>query len=134
MSDGIILKPNRLKSIEVYADAEFAGNFLKTIHTHLLKFFLCSQMTLKEICGLGMWTQHSQNYVKAALPTIEEAIEHREYDIPMKAITPFSTKYSPELDTTPELDANHTRLCLEWVGILRWSYVLRSIAHLIPNR
>ena len=81
-------------------------------------------MTFKEICGLGMWTQHSQNYVKAALPTIEEAIEHGEYDIPMKAKTPFSTKYCPELDTTPEIDANHTRLCLEWVGILRWAVEL----------
>ena len=26
-SDGIILKPDRLKSIEVYADADFAGNW-----------------------------------------------------------------------------------------------------------
>ena len=42
----------------------------------------------------------------------------------MKAKNPFSTKYSPKLDTTPELDANHTRLCLEWVGILRWAVEL----------
>jgi len=34
-------------------------SFLKTIHTHLLKFLLGSQMIFKEICGLGMWTQHS---------------------------------------------------------------------------
>ena len=38
--------------------------------------FLGSQMTFKEICGFGIWTQHSQNYVKAALTTVEEVIEH----------------------------------------------------------
>ena len=84
-------------------------------------------MTVKEICGIGMWTQHSQNYVKAALTTVEEAIEHREYDMPMKAKTPFSTKYSPELDTTPALDADDTRLCQEWMGILRWALKLGRI-------
>jgi len=35
-----------------------------------------------------------------------------------------STKYSPELDVTPELDENDTRLCQEWVGILRWAVEL----------
>ena len=84
-------------------------------------------MIFKDIRGLGMCTQHSQNYVKAALTTVEEAIEHREYDMPMKAKTPFSTKYSPELDTTPELDADDTRLCQEWVGILRWDVELGRI-------
>ena len=64
------------------------------------------------------------NYAKTALTTVEKAIEHREYDIPTKALTPFSNKYSPELDTTPELDADDTRLCQEWVGILRWAVEL----------
>ena len=86
--------------------------------------FLGSQMTFKDICGLGMWTQQSQNYAKSALTTVEEAIEHREYDMSMKAKTPFSTKYSPELDTTPALDADDTRLCQEWVGILLWTVEL----------
>ena len=44
--------------------------------------------------------------------------------MPLKAKTSFSTKYNPELDTTPELDADDTKLCQEWVGILLWAVEL----------
>ena len=71
-----------------------------------------------------MWTQHSQNYVKTVLTTVEKSIEHWEYDMSTKALTSFSHKYSIELDITPELDADDTRLCQAWVKILRWAVAL----------
>ena len=62
--------------------------------------FLGSQMEYKKINGLPMWTQHSQKYVKAALQTVEEVVSAREFELPTAVRTPFSTKYSPELDVT----------------------------------
>ena len=76
--------------------------------------FLGSQMEYKKINGLPIRTQHSQKYVKAALQTMEEVVSTREFKLPTAVRTPFSTKYSPELDVTSELDDNDTRLCQEW--------------------
>ena len=89
--------------------------------------FFASQATFKEICCRGMQTQHLENYVKAAVTTAEEAIEHRGYEMPTKTLTPFSHIYSPEIDITSELDADDTKLCQKWVGILRWAVDLGQL-------
>ena len=53
-----------------------------------------------------------------------KSIEHWEYDMPTKALTSFSHKYSLELDITPEIDTDDTRLCQAWVQILLWAVEL----------
>ena len=77
------------------------------------KTFICSQMEYSSINGMLIRKQHSQSYIRAVLTTIQKAIEHWEDVLPTKSITSFSNTCHSELDTTPELKSDDTRLVQE---------------------
>ena len=60
-----------------------------------------------------MWTQNSVKYIDVAIKTVEEALLSRKIILRTKAKSPFASVYHPELDTSPELDANDTRFYQE---------------------
>ena len=47
--------------------------------------------------------------------------------MPAKAKNPFASVYHPELDDSPVLNANDTRLYQEMIGMLRWAVELGRI-------
>ena len=63
----------------------------------------------------------SQDYIDAALQTVQAGIKDTRWKIPVKVQTPIAAGYIPELDDTPELDANQVTRFREYIGILRWA-------------
>ena len=62
----------------------------------------------------------SVDYINAAVKNIKEAIVKKSLKLPIKVTTPMTTDYAPELDTTPEFDADDVQYYQELIGILRW--------------
>ena len=72
------------------------------------------------------WAFSSSQYVRAAVKNVEEYLEKRHksgdmmFSMPKKAETPMSTTYRPELDVSPELNAQDSSYYQSLIGILRW--------------
>ena len=68
------------------------------------------------------WAMSPDLYVKRAVADVER--ELAQCDPPQcltsKVTTPISTKYRPELDTTPLLDSRRASYYMSLIGILRW--------------
>ena len=74
------------------------------------------------------WGMSVENYIKLALRDIERALEDAGKALPSKASTPFSrTDYRPELDGTPELNAEKTKYYQGLIGVLRWCIELGRV-------
>ena len=71
--------------------------------------------------GFSCWTISSVDYVNAAVKTIEAGLKGKAYKLVSKPKTPMTSNYHPEMDGTPELDAEDRRYYQELIGILRWS-------------
>jgi hypothetical protein len=65
--------------------------------------------------------------VKAAVETVEEGVEGKKWKLYSKAKTPMTSSFVPELDGTPELDANETQYFQELIGMLRWATELGRV-------
>ena len=50
-----------------------------------------------------------------------------------KVITPLTSKYKPELDDSPELDAADTKWYQERIGTLRWTVELGRVDILLET-
>ncbi len=59
----------------------------------------------KSINGIKCWTITSQDYVKAAVSNVEEALRGSGRRLPSSHVeTPMNTTYSPEMNITEELN------------------------------
>jgi hypothetical protein len=64
----------------------------------------------------------SQDYVKAAVKNVEEAIKNTRRQLPTVNVnTPMNNTFSPEMDVTNELDADGMTFYQELIGVLRWA-------------
>lgn len=82
------------------------------------------------------WAMSSDPYVSRAVQDLERELAEQGTgfgnQLSGKASTPLSTKYRPELDTTPELDASRINYYQGLIGILRWMCELGRIDILQP--
>jgi hypothetical protein len=69
----------------------------------------------------------SQDYVKAAVESVESKLAKEKRKLPSKAFTPMSSSAVPELDDSPELDAQDTQFYQEMMGMLRWAIELGRV-------
>ena len=67
------------------------------------------------------WTQSSDKYVMASIQSVEAKLAEKGNKLPIKCVTPFSSGYRPESDTSPELGAEGHRYYQELIGMLRWA-------------
>ena len=72
------------------------------------------------------WSFSPKQYVRSATDNVWKEAQKRNWQIP-RATTPISTIYRPELDTTPELNAQDASYYQSLIGILRWMVELGRI-------
>jgi len=83
------------------------------------EFYLGAKLQEKPLNGINCWTIISQDYVKAAVANVEEALKKKNRRLPTGRLdTPMSISYTPELDVTDELDADNATFYQELVGVL----------------
>jgi hypothetical protein len=86
------------------------------------EFYLGAKLQEKPINNYKCWTVTSQEYVKAAVRNVEEAVKNKGRRLPTANIdTPMNNNYTPELDVTTELDEDDTIFYQELIGVLRWA-------------
>jgi len=86
------------------------------------EFYLGAKLQRKPINGIMCWTVTSQDYVKAAVKNVEEAIRDTRRRLPTANIdTPMNNTYTPELDITEELSSDDMTFFQELIGVLRWA-------------
>lgn len=83
--------------------------------------YLGAKLQLKNINDIWCWSITSVDYVKAAVQNVEETIKKKRWRMPGKASTPMVNSYVPELDASPELDAEDVQFFQELIGMLRWA-------------
>ena len=79
------------------------------------------------------WALSSDKYIKAALDTVEKSLADTGKRLPSKCKTPISSGYRPELDTTPELNAEGLQKYQEMIGMLRWAVELGHVDVLLET-
>ena len=89
--------------------------------------YLGAQLSQKIIAGRECWTMSSEQYVKAAIANVEATLNETGQRLPSRCSTVLQANYRPELDTTPELNANGVRYYQELVGVLRWAIELGRV-------
>ncbi len=102
---------------------EVQGTFkLKNDRIDVPEFYLGAKLQRKELNGTTCWTVTSQDYVKAAVKNVEEAIKSSRRRLPTANIdTPMNNTYVPEMDVTHELSAEDMTFYQELIGVLRWA-------------
>jgi hypothetical protein len=86
------------------------------------EFYLGAKLQEKPINNVRCWTVSSQDYVKAAVKNVEEAIKNKGRRLPTANIdTPMNNNYTPELDATTELEGDDIVFYQELIGVLRWA-------------
>ena len=77
---------------------------LKNDRIEAPELYLGAKLQEKSIKGYKCWTVTSQDYVKAAVKNVEDAIKKTRRRLPTSNIdTPMNVTYSPELDVTDRL-------------------------------
>jgi hypothetical protein len=86
------------------------------------EFYLGAKLQEKPINGLKCWTITSQDYIKAAVKNVEEAIQKKGRRLTTTNVdTPMNNNYTPELDVTAELGGDDVTFYQELIGVLRWA-------------
>jgi len=73
------------------------------------------------------WAMSSEQYVEEAIRNVELELSLSERKLSMKASTPLTAGYRPELDISPLLDDAQANYYQNLIGILRWAVELGRI-------
>jgi len=73
------------------------------------------------------WYMSSEEYCKNAIVNMETWLEKRRELLPTKTSCCLPSKWKPELDVTPELNAEDTSFYQQQIGVLRWMVELGRI-------
>jgi hypothetical protein len=79
--------------------------------------------------GVVAWGMSSRKYVQSAIHNIQEYLSALPGDqkLQTKASVPFSGRYKPEFDESPEFDPIRANFYQSQIGILRWCVELGRI-------
>lgn len=96
---------------------------IKNDKINVPEIYLGAELQRHEINGITCWTVTSQDYLKAAMINVEEAIKNtRQRLLRMASIdTPMQNMYSPETRVTHELNVEDLAFYQELNSILRWA-------------
>ena len=83
--------------------------------------------------GDECWAMSSDKYCAAFVTNVEESLEKKGLRLPSKCVTPLSSGYKPELDTTGELKADGLQWYQEIIGSLRWAVELGRVDILLET-
>ena len=87
--------------------------------------YLGAQIYLHSLAdGTSAWAMSSEKYVKNAVASVETMLDKEDgsgLHLKTTAKVPFPTTYRPELDMSPELDAEGLSRYRQLIGILRWA-------------
>ena len=73
--------------------------------------------------GVEAWAFSASQYIQSTVRNVEEYLKKRgdgRWSLPAKAETPIQSTYHPELDESPELDAEDALYYQSLIGVLRW--------------
>ena len=73
----------------------------------------------------------SDKYVKHATADVELNLAQN-LILQMKVLTPLSSGYHPELDSSPELNTQHANYYQGLIGVLQWIVKLGRLEILVP--
>jgi hypothetical protein len=68
--------------------------------------------------GKACWAMSSTNYTKKAIFEVERELKAADKRLLTRVTTPLSTGYRPEIDATPELDADRQNYYQGLIGVL----------------
>ena len=77
--------------------------------------------------GAEAWSFSSSQYVQAAVSNVETYLSEKGEKLPAKALTPLSSNYRPEIDTSSELGSVESAYYQSLIGILRWMVELGRV-------
>ena len=77
--------------------------------------------------GVECWAMSSEKYCIAAVGNVIDRLKRKGMSLPKKCITPMSSGYRPELDSTRELNDDDTQWYQEMIGQLRWACELGRV-------
>lgn len=83
--------------------------------------YLGARLQLKTINDVECWSITSIDYVKAAVQNVETSLKTKRWRLPGRATTPMINSFVPELDASPELEADNIQFFQELIGMLRWA-------------
>jgi hypothetical protein len=70
--------------------------------------------------GTTCWSFSSSQYVQNAIGNVEEYLKSRNQSLLLRAKSPWSTNYCPEIDMTPELQPSEASYYQSLIGVLQW--------------
>lgn len=70
--------------------------------------------------GVVAWGMSTSKYVLSAVNNVKDYLAQDGGSLPKRAATPFPQGYRPELDISPELDADKASYFQSQIGVLRW--------------
>ena len=73
--------------------------------------------------GVEAWAFSASQYSQSTVRNVEEYLKKRGdgwWSLPAKSETPIRSTYYPELDMSPELDAEDASYYQSLIGVLRW--------------
>ena len=82
--------------------------------------------------GKVRWAMSSGKYTKKAVDEVERELHAAGKKLVTKVSTPLSNGYRPEIDQTPELDADRQNYYQGVIGVLRWICELGRLDILTP--
>ena len=77
--------------------------------------------------GVSAWSFSSSKYVKAAVDNVELHLKEEGRKLPMRASTPLSSNYRPELDVSDVLNNTELAYYQSLIGVLRWAVELGRV-------
>jgi hypothetical protein len=77
--------------------------------------------------GCNAWGQSSSHYIQIAVKNVEAWLASRDMKIPNRADTPMNASYRPELDVSPELNAETSNYYQSLIGVPRWAVEIGRI-------
>jgi hypothetical protein len=78
------------------------------------------------------WSMSADKYLKRAVKEVELQLGAIDRKLITRAVTPFANGYRPEMDVTPELNAEQHNYFQGLIGVLRWACELGRI-DILPN-
>jgi hypothetical protein len=91
------------------------------------KQYLGAGVELKMINGVKCWTMNSDDYVKAAITSVDKKLAEKGLHLQPKCPTPIASGYRPEVDSSAELNDHDGQYYQELIGVLRWVVELGRI-------
>ena len=77
--------------------------------------------------GQKCWAFGSKQYVEAAVQNVLDYLKKRVDGLAAKAVTPMTSGYCPDIDTTPEFGSEDAAYLHFIIGVLRWIVELGRI-------